>query len=76
MIILSWNCWGVVGASTVQELLSLCNQVKPTILFLMETRAYKNRLEELRQRLRFNELFCVQAEGLSRGLGLLWKKMC
>ena len=74
MIILSWNCRGSAGTSTVQELVDLCRRVKPAVLFLMETRAKKNKLEELRQRLKFEECFCVEAEGLAGGLGLFWSK--
>ena len=74
MNILSWNCRAVAGSSTVQELVDLCQRVHPAILFLMETRAHRSRLEKLRRKLRFDEMYCVEADGLSGGLGLLWKK--
>ena len=74
MNILSWNCRSVAGPSTVQELVDLCKRVHPAILFPMETRAHRGRLEELRRKLGFDELHCVEADGLSGGLGLFWKK--
>nr|XP_025679206.1 uncharacterized protein LOC112779177 [Arachis hypogaea] len=39
MSIISWNCRGVAAPVTVSELLHLCKQIKPAIVFLMETRA-------------------------------------
>ena len=74
MIIISWNCRGLAGTSTIQEITDLYKQVKPAILFLMETRAKKKRLEELKHKLNFDECFCVEAEGVAGGLGLLWNK--
>lgn len=38
----------------------------------METRALEGRIESMRRRLKFNYKFCVEAQGLSGGLGLLW----
>ncbi|KAJ1425943.1 Endonuclease/exonuclease/phosphatase superfamily [Sesbania bispinosa] len=39
MIIISWNCRGVAASATASELRELCMSSKPTILFLMETKA-------------------------------------
>lgn len=40
----------------------------------METRAQRGRIEELKRRLKFDEMFCVEAARLLGGLALLWKK--
>ena len=56
------------------ELQDLCNQVKPTLLFLIETRAKLEKVEETRRKLGFDNCFCVELVGLSGGLCLFWKK--
>lgn len=38
----------------------------------METRAPKGRVDSVRRRLTFQYMFCVEARGLSGGLGLIW----
>lgn len=70
MMILSWNCRGVAAAPTDRELRSLCSKNKPVIVFLMETRSRKEKLEELRRRLGFDFMFTVDPRGLSGGLAL------
>ena len=74
MNLISWNCLGLVAASTVQELKDLCLQVKPVLLFLIETRAKYQKVEEIRRKLHFDCVFCVEPEGLSGGLSLFWSK--
>ena len=74
MIILSWNCRGSARSSTVQELVDLCKRINPAVLFLMETRANKGRVENLKVKLWFDDCWCVEANGLSGGLGLFRKK--
>lgn len=72
MIQLSWNCRGLAAASTIRELQQLCKAHMPSIIFLMETRAPAGRMENARRRLKFHQMFCVEACGRSGGLGLLW----
>lgn len=72
MTVLSWNCRGIAAASTMKELRHLCKVHKPAVLFLMETRAPEERMENVRRRLHFQFMFCVEARGRSGGLGLLW----
>ena len=74
MNVISWNCRGLAAASTVQELKDLCQWVKPAILFLMETRAKLQKVEEVRRRLCFDYVYCVEPEGLSGGLSFFWSK--
>jgi hypothetical protein len=42
------------------------------LLFVMETKLSKDRLEDLRSRLRFAGCFTVGSDGLSGGIGLFW----
>ena len=64
----------MAGSSTILELSDLCKRVKLAILFLMETKANSVRMEEIKRKLNFDHLFCVEARGLSRGLSLMWRK--
>ncbi|XP_057432608.1 uncharacterized protein LOC130725388 [Lotus japonicus] len=74
MKILSWNCRGVAATPTARELRNICSNNKPSIVFLMETRARREKIEELRRRLGFDYYFTVDPRGISGGLALLWKK--
>lgn len=72
MSVLSWNCRGLAATATMSELRELCKFHQPAIIFLMETRAPKERIENLRRRLKFKFCFSVEPRGLAGGLGLLW----
>ena len=71
---ISWNCRGLAATSTVQELKDLCFRVKPAIMFLMETRAKESKVNEIRVKLKFDNMFCVEPKGLAGGLCLFWSK--
>lgn len=71
---LSWNCRGMAAAATITELKEVCRAYQPVVLFLMETRAPKERVERLKRTLKFKFAFCVEPMGLSGGLCLLWKE--
>lgn len=72
MNILSWNCRGVAAAATLRELKSICRASQPAILFLLETRAHKERIDRVKRSLKFNHVFCVEASGLAGGLAIFW----
>ncbi|KAJ1395067.1 Reverse transcriptase domain [Sesbania bispinosa] len=72
MSIISWNCRGVGASTTVAELKELCRSSKPSIVFLMETRAKSEKIQELHRCLKFSEYFCVEPRGTSGGLCLMW----
>lgn len=72
MSLLSWNCWGIAAAPTIRELRDICKSQQPSIVFLMETRAHRNRIENLRRSLKFANSFCEEANGMAGGLCLLW----
>jgi exonuclease III len=73
MNLLSWNCQGLGNPWTVQDLYLMVKEKKPDILFLMETKCRKERMEGIRVKLGFQGLFVVEPVGLSRGLALLWR---
>lgn len=72
MNILSWNCRGLAGLATMNELKELCKFHQPAILFLMETRAPRGRVEKLQRSLKFSSMYYVDPRGLTGGLCLLW----
>lgn len=74
MTFLSWNCRGMAAAATMNELKELCRAYQPVVVFLMETRAPRGRVERLCRTLKFTSSFCVEPRGLSGGLCLLWNK--
>jgi hypothetical protein len=45
----------------------------PNILFLMETKCRKDRMESIKVKLGFSGLFVVELMGRNRGLALLWQ---
>jgi exonuclease III len=51
----------------------MVKEKKPDILFLMETKCRKERIEGIRVKLGFRSLFVVELVGLSGGLALLWR---
>lgn len=46
----------------------------PAILFLMETKTYRNRNEKIQYKLGFENMFVVDRVGCRGGLALMWKK--
>ncbi|RYQ85067.1 hypothetical protein Ahy_B10g104568 [Arachis hypogaea] len=73
MIVVSWNCRGIVAPLTVSELRSICKSLRPSVLFLMETKASNLSYVRTRRKLGFDNIFCVESRGLSGGLCLFWK---
>ena len=72
MSCLSWNCRGLGHPRTVQVLLDLVRSKKPDFIFLMETLCSREKLEILKFKLGFNNLFTVDKVGRSGGLALYW----
>ena len=68
MTSLSWNCRGVCGSRTIYELLGLVSKLKPDVLFLMETKCQRNRVESIKHRMGYEGFFCVP--GVNNGGGL------
>jgi exonuclease III len=72
MNLLSWNCRGLGNPQAVRDLCQLTKEKKPTILFLMETKCHRNKMEFVRVKLGFACMFVVDSVGRSGGLALLW----
>ncbi|CAL5438392.1 unnamed protein product [Camellia sinensis] len=70
---LSLNCWGLGNPRTVQGLQLLLKYEDPNVVFLMETKCNKARMERLRCKFGFSSGFFVDRDGLGGGLALLWK---
>jgi exonuclease III/ribonuclease HI len=75
MKLLSWNCQGLGNPWTVQDLCHMVKEKKPDILFLMETKCRKEKLESIRVRMGFIGMFVVEPVGRSGGLVLFWKNV-
>lgn len=72
MTCISWNYRGLAAATTNRELNHLIRGHKPAIIFLMETRAQKERVECVGRKFRYQHSFCVESIGISGGICLLW----
>ncbi|KAF7825477.1 putative protein phosphatase 2C 65 [Senna tora] len=62
------------AALTVKALTELCGKYKPQVVFLMESRSKKDKMERLRRRFRFQfgQAFYVDPVGKSGGLAVWW----
>ncbi|CAM8963356.1 unnamed protein product [Rhodiola kirilowii] len=76
MISLSWNCRGLGGAATVRALANLVRIYKPSLIGVMETKAEKERMEQVRRQLGFYCGFSVERKGRSGGLAIWWNNSC
>ncbi|KAG5531780.1 hypothetical protein RHGRI_026412 [Rhododendron griersonianum] len=74
MLVLTWNCQGIGHTLTSQALGDLVRKNRPSIIFLMETKNNKAKLEAIRRCLKFDSSSYVEPEGLSGGLALWWNK--
>jgi hypothetical protein len=74
MIILSWNCRGLGNPRTVQDFCQMVKEKRPNLVFLMETKLRKQKLEIIRSKLGFENMFVVDCVGKSGGLVLFWEE--
>jgi len=72
MSLVAWNCRGVGSPSATPDLKYLVRHFNPDLLFLSETLAHRNKIEELRFLLDYDCCFPVDRTGISRGLALFW----
>jgi exonuclease III len=72
MRILSWNCRGLGNPWTVRDLCRLVKEKKPAMVFIMETKLLARKLESIKIKVGFTNLFGVDNVGKSGGLALLW----
>ncbi|GKV02210.1 hypothetical protein SLEP1_g14669 [Rubroshorea leprosula] len=74
MIVVSWNCQGLGQALTKRTLKDLCYKLRPSIVFLMETKQRTWVLERLRRQLGFFGGEYVEPDGRSGGLAIWWEE--
>ncbi|XP_050232160.1 uncharacterized protein LOC126680912 isoform X1 [Mercurialis annua] len=72
---LVWNCRGLNNPRAVQVLRDLILQVRPVIVFLIETISSKVTIERIGRSMGFTEFFVVESVGRSGGLAFMWKDM-
>ncbi|XP_042962521.1 uncharacterized protein LOC122296792 [Carya illinoinensis] len=71
---LAWNCRGLGNPRTVRELHLLVKEKSPDIIFLSETKCRRERIEKIRDRLKYACSFSVDSRGRSGGLAFIWKE--
>jgi exonuclease III len=72
MIILSWNCRGLGNFRTIHDLRRMVKEKKPNLVFLMETKLQKSKMEGIRIKLGFDSMFVVDCVGKGGCLALFW----
>lgn len=72
MLIISWNCQRLGRPLTVQVLRGLCTTHRPSVIFLMETKNKRAKLDRIRQSLNFSNSCYVDPIGTSGGPALWW----
>ena len=68
---ISWNCRGLGNPRSVRMLQNLVRCWNPKIVFLMETKTRKNRMERIKNRIGFANGLIVPSVGRSGGIALL-----
>ena len=76
MIVLSWNYRGLENLRTVHELRRMVNDKRSNLVFLMETKLRKKKMENVWTKIGFNNMFVVECVGKSGGLVLFWEDEC
>lgn len=74
MKIVSWNVRGLGNDQTFREAQQLLREHRPKIMFLCETKLKVKQMQEKAKRLRYQNCFAVNREGLGGGLALLWNE--
>ena len=70
---IAWNCRAVGRAPTIRALKELIRESNLDLFFLSETKIKSKRINMICDRLMFVDSWCVDANGLSRGLALFWR---
>lgn len=72
MSVLTLNCRGVGGDTTVRELRRLARRERPDFLCIVETHVSKERVEALPTALGYDRCYALKSTGRSGGLGVFW----
>ncbi|CAN1848530.1 hypothetical protein LINPERHAP1_LOCUS38966 [Linum perenne] len=70
MIVLCWNCRGLGQPQEVRVVDELVRAHRPDVVILIETLCSKQRIKEVRRKLKFEGCFAVDVEGHNGGLGV------
>ena len=73
MSLIVWNCRGLGNLRTVKELQVMIRVKDPSIVFLAETWADEARLQEIKCKIEFDNLFFVKRNNRGAGLALYWR---
>ncbi|XWS16503.1 hypothetical protein CRYUN_Cryun34aG0093900 [Craigia yunnanensis] len=73
---LSWNCQGIGSTLAVDALKEHKKNYDPNIIFLMETRNRKEAMEKVRKKVKFENSYYIDLDGMSGGLALCLNKEC
>ena len=74
MSLLAWNCRGLGSSLAVWTLTDEVRAKDPLLVFLLETKARKNRIKGIQNKLEYSQGLSVQSDGRSGGLALLWRE--
>ncbi|GMJ14031.1 hypothetical protein HRI_005072300 [Hibiscus trionum] len=69
---LSWNVRGLGKLRAIRLLSNKLREVRPHVMFLLETKISSNKMQRVRRRCGFVNGFDVSAEGSRGGLSLGW----
>jgi exonuclease III len=72
MNILSWNCQGLGNLRTIREFCYVVKHKRPVMVFLMETKLKGEKMEPIRYKMGFPNMFVVDCFGRSGEMTLLW----
>lgn len=73
MGLLSWSFEGLGNPCTFRDLDYMVKEMKPRVLFFIETKIQTTSVEKLKYTLDFDSIFCIDGLGKGSGLGLLSK---
>ncbi|XP_042964610.1 uncharacterized protein LOC122298825 [Carya illinoinensis] len=73
MNLLSWNCRGLGNPRAVRILNMLIKAKLPSLVFLLETKCSKSKVEAVKQLIKFDNCLVVDSVGSSGGLAMMWK---
>ncbi|XP_042961719.1 uncharacterized protein LOC122296220 [Carya illinoinensis] len=74
MSLLVWNYRGLGNPRSVRILSKLVKEKGPLLVFLVENKCSKQRMEVVRRSLKMDGCFDVESVGMSGGIALLWKE--
>jgi hypothetical protein len=73
MNLISWNRWRLGNPRTIHNLCQMVKDKRPSILFLMETKLWSDKISFLRGKFRFDYVFLVDCVGQNGGLAMFWR---